>query len=231
MEREFEKLERNLDNADINDIMPSFDKQREWNDLQERLDQSNKKMILPLWFRYAAAVLVAVLLGGVVANKWMTNKEEIVAQENQIPTPKTITINKPQEPPIANEKKTTPLKEVVTAQKVDSKKNLPAVEKHEQPTVRKEAIAKAQKPIVAPQPKVEAPIEYEKEIVTTVPSPLKKKVIHLLDIDNEDREVVLSDPKSASSTFQLMMKQVAHTHTRSVNSTHQPIVIRKMLKK
>ncbi|MEZ5017862.1 MAG: hypothetical protein R2800_12465 [Flavipsychrobacter sp.] len=234
MKREFEKLGKRLDSADLNDIMPSFDKQAEWSDLQERLQAADKKRVIPIWFRYAAAVVAGLLLGGVSVNQWLSNggvTAPIAVEQTAPTTQPTIIINQPSVPSYNTIENAQTVEEAVAT-----------VERKEKPIVKEHQVKEAPKEIIAttkneekikPAPTTIAPkqIEQQEEVVAEIKSPLKRKAVHLLDIDNEDRQIVLSDPESASSTFQQLKKQVAHTHTMSASSTNQPIVLRKMLKK
>ncbi len=67
-------------------------------------------------------------------------------------------------------------------------------------------------------------------IVKTTTSPIKKKAVHLLDIENEDRGTVLNNEQPAQSTqFSRMVKQVP-VQKLETGPQGQPIMLRNILK-
>lgn len=231
MEREFENLENQLDNANLNDIMPSFDKDAGWAGLQEKLDDAEKKRIIPIWFRYAA-VVVGLLLGGLLIKQLVGGNnltpQVAVHQNNATTLPQAIIVNQPKEHLATH---TEQKQSAAVAIVKEKRKIAPIIKEVEIEQKENNKVITELQEELTPKNVVEKMVAKQKEIVVEEQVLLRRKVVHLLDIDNEDREVVLSNPASSSSSFQHIMKQVAHTHTMSPNTIDQPILLRKMLKK
>ena len=215
MASDFEKMmNEKMDNASLKDVLPDFDKAATWSELENRLPEKKSKPLFA-WWTHAAAVVAGILLGGFALQTIFnhdTNTEPIiqVAQEKQTTVPAEVIV------------KTDTVfitKEVMPAEPI-AKPVHKAVTPQPQP---KEVIAKEEtkKPVKTEKalPVVEDIIAPKQEEVVAQAKPKKVKPIHLLDIDNEDRQDALynNDPedwKRSGFTMRISSKRLPNNNNQ-----------------
>lgn len=238
MDKDFEKrLKEKMDSASLKDIMPSFDSEATWADIDDRMS-AKKKRIVPVWFNYAAAVAVGLLLGGGLVKMWwkdtkvITSPAEVIVKK--VPTTMTPidTMTNRVDVQISTQSPaTTQPKTVVPTQhiaKTNSEQNKQTPLPHIATVDTQEVLAQAPEQ----KDKLVTPIlEVQEDVVVkTATSPIKKKTVHLLDIENEDRGTVLNSQQPAQSIqFSRMVKQVPVQQLES-GPQGQPIILRNILK-
>ena len=183
MAKDFEKLvNEKMEAATLKDVMPDFDKEAMWNELDNRLPQPIKKKILPLWWTHAAAVAAGILLG-VVLIRSLSGDGNSGIKENTV-----TTVIKQDAAPVVVVKRDTvfipvqpavPVKEVIVRKK--------QVMPHQQLPVQEHAAVETQE---IEQLLPETAKNTEQQPVAQI-KPRKKKAVHLLDIDNENRQTAL----------------------------------------
>ncbi|HEY9176428.1 MAG TPA: hypothetical protein VIN07_01995 [Flavipsychrobacter sp.] len=221
MSAEMERILREkMENASAGDVMPGFDKEREWEELSGRLPGNQKRVWLPV-IRYAAVLLVGILAGGMAMQQWwMSDKEADVTDVAHVaPQPvakeiiKTDTVYVPVEKTIVSAHKNTRRTSNVTVN------------------------AKPEKPIDHPakeyQPPAEIinPQEQVQPIASVNTKPKQVKPVHLLDTDNEDRSSALfyNDPEASSKRgFAL---HISAKRLPDNNNEQQRAVLSELLKK
>lgn len=225
MAGEFEKMmNEKMDNASVHDVLPGFDKEATWDELSAMLPEK-KKRVLPLWWTHAAAVVAGLLIGGMLWH-FAIDKEDtqvIVAKNPETTSAVTDVIIKrdtvfirvqPQEV-VA---KTTNKKTAAPSQQI-KRPNL----KNNQPQPREEVIVTTtpEQPQTT-QPAIQPEVKYAAK---------KAKPVHLLDIQNENRETALfhNDPEAARrSQFVL---QITTDRLPDNNNQQEPSLLRELLKK
>ena len=76
-----------MEGASLNEVMPDFDKEREWGKLAHKLQEGTKKRVALYWYRAAAAVL---LLAGCGAYIWLAGNNDTNMQTAQAMLADTI---------------------------------------------------------------------------------------------------------------------------------------------
>lgn len=221
MSAEMERILREkIDNASAGDVMPDFDKEKEWEELSGRLPGNKKRIWLPV-IRYAAVLLVGILAGGVAMQLWwMSDKKAGVVDIAHLAPPpvatetvKTDTVYIPVEKTVvATSKNTRRIRTVAINAEPESAIHQPAKE-YQQP----------------------AEIIKQEEQVPPIASvnkrPKQVKPVHLLDTDNEDRSSALfyNDPEAGSKKgFAL---HISAKRLPDNNSEQQRAVLGELLKK
>lgn len=184
MAEDFEKLmSEKMEGASLKEVMPEFDKEAVWNELDNRLAAPAGRKVLPLWWTHAAAVAAGILLGVVLIRSLYGDGGSGV-EENTV----TTVIKQDAAPAVVVKRDTVfipvqpamvPVKEVI----VRKKQAMP----HEQLPVQEHVAVETSKEPTQP-PATEKAIEQQP--VATV-KPKKIKAVHLLDIDNENRQTAL----------------------------------------
>lgn len=240
MDKDFEKrLKEKMDNTSLKDIMPSFDSEATWAEIDDRMS-AKKKRIVPVWFNYAAAVAVGLLLGGGLVKMWWKDTK-VITSPTEVIVKKVPTTMKPidtmtnkvdvqistKSPATTQPRSVTPNQHIAKtkAEKVETtKKPIEQITTVDTQEVLVQAPEHNDKPI-SPTPEVK-----ENVVVKTTTSPIKKKAVHLLDIENEDRGTVLNNEQPAQSTqFSRMVKQVP-VQKLETGPQGQPIMLRNILK-
>ncbi len=230
MDRDFERLNRKLEEADIKDISPSFDKNDGWAQLEGRLEEQDRRRVVPLWIKYAAAAVIVLLMGSVGMKLWLGAPDKTTPTiVKQIPaSQEPIIINKP----IVNETKA-----IATVQKKPSKEHIKHQDKkppHRNTSIADKVLDKTIDVVVATEKIIDTVVleqPEKKEVMVADVPPLKPKVLHLLDINNEDRQTVLNEKETSPSAVDVIIRQSTYTHAMSPNASHQPILLRNMLNK
>jgi hypothetical protein len=94
MKSDFEQsMREGMKGASLNELMPEFDKQAEWNQLSGKLRPEKKRILMPIW-SYAAGI-VALILAGWFCTKHHTPEKTLV-KNTPVQAPVPPPINEPQ---------------------------------------------------------------------------------------------------------------------------------------
>lgn len=187
MDNEYNKLRNELENADIDSILPGFDQQAAWQELSPRL-KKNKSVY---WLRYAAALAIILIVAFVVR---MQMDSEIPTKDNvtstiqtQLPETTLPVTKSPGIPQPVTSGTTLAMRRQKT-----QKEGITVVQPYiNTPEVTGE-IAKENKTIV--EDLVTADTITASVVATQVKPVIKRpKAVHLLDIDNENRQAVIQN--------------------------------------
>lgn len=188
MASEFDKkLNERFDHASLEELMPEFNTNSEWNRIEEKLPKK-RKIVPVLWLSHAAVLAVGLLVSWVLMKQWMGNDANIQPQPvvvyKNTDTPakaipaiepaikeETLTVSKTTAPPKVREKKITPQQAI---------------------TKIPETIAEAeqQAPQVAVQEQ-EQPVMPKPEAVVAARPKRNVQAVHMLDINNEDKQIMI----------------------------------------
>lgn len=188
MENDFKKLRDKIDDAFTDDIIPGFDKEAAWNELSPRIKK--KRAISVKWWAYAAAIIAIMIgLGGWLATIQTTDDAPLQVTTKPAPVIKEDVMPAPvHKEPVASpeavvlNKAGTPIRKKTPAKQPTVENVIAGEEVKDEAVIVKDTL-----PVVIAK---EAP---EEEII---PSSLPKRrirALHLLDIDNEDREIVINE--------------------------------------
>lgn len=226
MDKDFEKrLKEKMDSASLQDIMPGFDKEATWAEIDERMSE-RKKRVLPLWFNYAAAVAVGLLLGGGLVKMWWKDTV-VVTQLAQVIVKKTPTTIQPVDT-MTNKVDV----QIAVPQSVPVHTNTNNIAKTKPQT--KPAVDTQAPSLHTPKtddiPTTPTPDVQQDVVAQTTTQPIKKrKTVHLLDIENEDRQTALNDVSAQSATRVRMVMQVPLQPVES-GGNHQSVMLRNIIK-
>jgi|GEM_PF-5517267 hypothetical protein len=177
MREGFEHWKDRLEDEDAQDIVPGFDAQATWQKLQPRI--AKKQPVK--WQLFAAAMLVGLLIGAAVMRLWTGNattsvtvvKNPTQVVKETVAVHDTVYTAAPSQPRVITVVKTTPTRRI---SKPAPQQIAPAPEVQQQETPIGQS--------TAPQ---------HEETAVAMPKP-KPRVIHLMDVENEDKKMVLSSP-------------------------------------
>lgn len=239
MDKDFEKrLKEKMDNTSLKDIMPSFDSEATWADIDDRMS-AKKKRIVPVWFNYAAAVAVGLLLGGGLVKMWwkdtkvITSPAEIIVKK--VPTTMTPidTMTNKVDVQISTKSPATTQPRSVTPNQHIAKTKTDKAETTKTPIEQITTVDTQEVLVQAPErndkPITPTPEVKENAVVKTTTIPIKKKTVHLLDIENEDRQAALNDVSAPSATRVRMVMQVPLQEVES-GADHQSVMLRNIIK-
>lgn len=210
MKQDFEDImRRKMEEGDVQDIHPGFDKDLAWLEIESRIPQKKRK-IFALGWSHAAALLVGVMVSSLVI-MLTTNKQDDVNTVvishtdtliNTVTERDTITVQYPQQV-IVKTPVQKPDTQMIQKPVSTSAPILQPVEKR---------IAKEEAEI-APEPIEATPVVAKKKVT----------VVHLLDIENEDRNTALyhNDPSAAQRSgfaFQISTKRLPENRNSEQSS-------------
>lgn len=189
MDNEYNKLRKQMDDADIESILPGFNKETAWQELSPRL----KKGRNTYWLRYAAAVVVVLTIALLV--KIQMDKAE--------PTETSISVIKPVPapaivPPIslpaALPETTSPEKKPATVKLVLPEGRITPAKQ----ATGSDPIALTQEIVreeTAMADNIAKPDTAGTPVVASKVKPVIKRprAVHLLDIDNENRQAAIQN--------------------------------------
>lgn len=224
MSTDFEKMMNDkMEQASINDVLPGFNKEQTWDELSQRVHKKKKKVI-PLFWTHAAAVAVGLLIGSFTFNMFFNNRNNnttVITRGNEIQQKvivrtDTVFITKEIKAPIEstipnhpiNKNNYKPIPQTVIA-KQDTEPQIKEVEH-------------------APQQIIED-TESVKEAIALKAK--KIKPVHLLDVENEDRNSALyhSDPAAKIRTG--FAFQITTDRLPTNNTPEQQPVLRSLFKR
>lgn len=231
MGNDFKKMmNEKMEEASLDEVMPEFDKHATWNELEERIP-AKKKKVVPVWWTHAATLAAGLILGAVIIKSLSVNNAD-----TNTPAPVAVTKETKQPEVIVKTDTVFITKEVIVppVQKPIQKAVAP------QPTPPKQETRIAQKPNNDTQqqaPIIEPPVQdkivkkQQPEAVAQQSKPAQPKPIHLLDIDNENRQDALyhNDPSATHrSGFAL---QISTKRLPDKNNQQQPSLLNNLFKK
>ena len=199
MSSDFEKMmNEKMEQAKPEELMPCFDRNAAWENISERIPSNKKTRVLPVWWTHAAAVVVGILIGSSL----------LLLQNKQGNTPTVATIKEtgPLKEIVRETDTVFITKEIITYTATPAPRRQPVVQQPKSnplpETAPPQEVLVQEKPIenpipVAPQPEI-----------TPEPEKQEIKVVHLLDIENEDRKSALNNYDPAEehrSGFALQM--------------------------
>jgi hypothetical protein len=191
MSNEYKRLKEELEGADLDSLLPGFDREASWKELSPRFQKAQKKTY---WLGYAATLALIIVIAWTV--RMQLNKQDKTQNVATVaPTQPAAGDTAPaitQPAPIVT---TTPEKNIALQHPAKPKRK-PAVKTIKQP----EKIQLAEGLIANnPQQKAETvqePGNVEQPVITqTKPIIKRPKAVHLLDIDNENRQAVIQNPR------------------------------------
>lgn len=234
MGNDFEKMmNEKMEGASLEELMPDFDKQATWEELEQRIPGEEKKT-KPVfaWWTHAATLAAGLIIGGIIIKSLTvtnptqqtqpvaTTTEQITTGEPEIIV-KTDTVFITKEVPAAPVE--TPVQKAITPK--------PTQPKQETFIAQEETPKQKENKEQTIQPIIQEEIKKPQQAVAVASKQKQVKPIHLLDIDNEDRQDALynNDPSAAKrSGFAL------HISTKRLpdnNNKQQPSILNKILKK
>ena len=186
MKQDFEEImNRKMEEGDVLDVHSGFDKNLAWQEIESRLPQKKRKLLVLGW-SHAAALLVGVIISAVVG-MLMTNKHDDI---NTVVVNHTDTVYNTI---VERDATIVPHPQQVIV-KAPMQKDNPPVDRKHVPAVATVTLPVEELPVVNEE-------EAKPETLETTVVATKKKVtvIHLLDIENEDRRTALyhNDPSAA----------------------------------
>lgn len=224
MSSDFERMmNEKMDNASVKDVLPGFDKDAAWAELEPRIAQKKQKPLLA-WWTHAAAIVAGIIIGGFTLqlllntnNEGAVPAEVVQVQEQQYVAPvvvpaDTVYIVKEVEVPAKNNVQPAP--------------QLKSQPKYTQPKPAVATEAIAQQPAEQAIELTPAPVEKKQqqpEQAIAQAKPKKVKPIHLLDIDNEDRTDALyhNDPTASQRSgfaLHISTKRLPDNNTQQQSS-------------
>lgn len=229
MSEEFDKiLNDKLDYTSLNEIMPEFDKEEEWEKLSNRLPVKKRKILPLIGWTHAAALLVGLLISSLF---FLSREDKSLIVTNTAPeeitTPTDVFINVPvdtvyitQAPaPASNTKNIQP---VIRA----SNRSYSPMKTHPGAPSEKET----QEPVIVQHTDTPTITNDTEPIAQKNNQKEKITVVHILDIDNEDRQSALNnyDPSQKQRTgFAL---QITTRRLPDENSEKPTSLVRSILK-
>jgi len=200
--QEEQAMNDRLEEAGLNELFPGFDREATWKELQQRIPQQQpekKKKIIALgWYSHAAAVLLGVLLtyGLLSLRKEAGQRTPVAAVYTKLP-PAMPKLEKGQDQEWRRLKRSNDsLKSLLTLMEQQPVKTR-IIEKIVSVPVRQQHIAQ-QQPVI-PGPEISPALVPDKTTAPTVAKAPELKVVHYMDIDNEDQSIMV---KPAPTVFE-----------------------------
>lgn len=196
METGMEKyLKEKMDDALLEELMPDFDKEREWDMLAQKLHPKKKMFFVPVWARAAAVLLL-------VASGWLLlyNRDNAEVINGTAVTITKLTADKKALQPVgiipAKDKSCTTTAVASNAVSIPEYKHskrqpvsiVPLHDSALQIVLQADA-----RPIPTPtdsMPNIAAPNLPPTQVAVKKPRP---QAIHILDVDNEDRKFMINE--------------------------------------
>lgn len=225
MATDFEQhFKETLDAGGINNAAPQFDKEAEWNELKSRLIHRPKRKLWPVW-SHAAALLAGIIVCWFLMRQWGGSTK---AEQSIVVMP-TTTVHPENKPDAAN---TAP--HAVIGQPTP----IPAAQVARPATVTaKFIVAKANKDtatVAAVNQAMQDQITAKPALPQPMPlasAPVKKPrpvAIHVLDIENEDRQFMIQEGSkvgSASIIAKIQNRFAKPDEVAAANDRPYPLLI------
>lgn len=189
MNNGYHKLRDELEHTELDSIVPGFDRNAAWRELSPRL----KKDKSIHWLRYAAALVVLLIIGFIVKMQMGTENStgtDITVVEQ---APKQVAAPAVTKPAPTTQPPPTPHNTIARHKKKAHKKvTRPLQPVDNNPDEIQEHIAQE---TPAPTEHVAMTDTVEEPVLATQAKPLikRRKAIHLLDIDNENRQAAMQN--------------------------------------
>ena len=188
-------LKDKMEEASLQELMPAFDKQREWDMLAQKLHPKKKIIFVPVWAR-AAAVLMLVATGWLL----LYNRDNAEVINGAVVTITKPTADKKALQPVGiipakdtSRTTTAVASNAVNVPEYKHEKRQPVsiVPRHD--TSTKIALQADDRQIPTPTdsvPNIAAPTLPATQVAVKKPRP---QAIHILDVDNEDRKFMINE--------------------------------------
>ncbi len=205
MALDFEKLlKEKMDEASLNELIPGWDTEIHWHGLAQKLQTKKKPIFLPAW-SYAAALLVAVLCCWFYLTQ-STNEQTKIKKVTVIApqTPNKIIVETGKPTMVTVKKETLIVKEIQRKQSVLVKINKDydvvkdtgmvlsldnITENKQEPSVDKSNMHS---------------LSTEQKIPVIAINKSRQHAVNILDIENEDRQFMISKGPAAGSSSQIL---------------------------
>lgn len=234
MEQEFEELFRNkMDQLDPDDELTDDEKDQDWETISKRLEK-RKIRLVPVYVRYAAAILIGIFIGTAVIKNFNAEKQPAVNQnvsaiiKEIVPPVQTHdTIYKVQTI-VKNIPSTMLSRPANTRSSISPKTNLVLNNANKKVADTMPTRIVEIKP--APAVNIIDDTVVHRPLVNTIANH-RKTAVHLLDIENEDRQLIAMDTlqrtgnEFLSRVHNVLVRQNALTSSDNNNS----YIIRQML--
>lgn len=164
-----------MDRSSLEELMPGFDKDAVWADITGRTQLPAKKAFNWRWVTHMGALAAGVLLAWVFLFRGSAPEGQTLKNAHHMRASIKRAMNKTSTPDTAT---------VLAATKEQPGK---------QQKLRQSTKLLLPEPVIARPFAPEAPQQPDRATVATVPAPVKKPIraVHLLDVNNEDRDIVL----------------------------------------
>jgi outer membrane biosynthesis protein TonB len=216
MREGFEHWKDRLEDEDTQDMVPGFDAQATWKKLQPRIVKPQPVK----WQLFAAAMLVGLLIGAAVMHLWTGNADTsvtVVKQATQV-VKETVAVH--------DTVYTTPATPPQAIAIVKTVRKPPTAEPKQKNSLPKPVVTtpEVKQSITIAQTEEPKPAE---EQVAAIPQP-KQRVVHLMDIENEDTKMALSAPTQPQRAT--VVSVLSSHHGATVNQKTRGSVIGVSLK-
>lgn len=216
MGNEYKRLNEELEGADLDSLLPGFDREASWNELSPRLKKVQKKRTY--WLGYAAALAVILVVAWTI--RMQLNKTEVTENVAKVtpaqPAPETEAVTG---------------KPAVVAP-VSPKENIapqPAIARKTKPqTTKRIEEAKPTEELIANNPQqpaetTEEPKQIVEPVITQTPPVIKRpKAVHLLDIDNENRAAAIQNHRELQGLPQRIVNLIPGRPYSNIESDRKP---------
>jgi hypothetical protein len=183
-------LKDKVGSLSVKDIAPAFNSSHTWNELSARLEKKERKLVPVLW-AYAAALVLGFFIGGSVIYYSLRSGSEVVVQSKQV-------------------LRQTPVTNQMSGEQV-ARNDQNAISVLQPPTKRKRSVKQSGQ--VASKVPTDQPLRIPAqtssvivaESVSTqtgvaVKAASKPRAIHLLDVEGEDRMVLINESQETKKS-------------------------------
>jgi hypothetical protein len=234
MAEDFENLLRDkMEQASLKELMPSFDVEEEWAGLQDRLQPSKRRSLIPVW-AYAAAIILAIISGWPLLKNMMDNPQN---EENKTATvsPKTKQPAVLQPMPVVTTKDSVK-PQVAIAKANSGKRTTPNIQKRVYNVPADTTIVLVQQIPTTTQPAMQdSPQSIKHEPLQTVVAVKVNKqrpvALHVLDVENEDRDFMINKEYKGNPSGIIARIQNLLTTPETVVSSDKPYPAQILLKR
>jgi hypothetical protein len=186
-------LNQKMEGLQAKSLAPTFSVLQSWSELEHRLQEKRGRKLVPIWWAYAASLLLGIIIGGAAI---YYNKREPSASLTKLTIEHVL---------VPEQKKTI---QDVQAIAVEPRISLSIKRKEVKSTEK--ANTQASRIIgIAPESEIQEPAPVKEEEVKVVKVVQRRQVVeralHILDIESEDKTVLLDEPKTThyGSSFTL----------------------------
>lgn len=187
MEKDFEQSMRDkMDEASLGDLIPQFDKDEEWSQLSAKLHPQRRRVI-PIMWSHAAAILIGITIGWL----FLRNTGRNMPAEHSVATVVTPAPVAAPSPVVVHD---TVIMEHVAVKEVKARPAVATVSSEKVQMVHdtvKVYVSNTANAIPAANELPEAPAVTPTVAVASVKTQ-RPRAVHLLDVDNEDKKLIIN---------------------------------------